>query len=82
VAAGPLVTTSDEEESSDVSLPPSPRSNVTSLNQNREACEHDHDYENVASPSGSSTAIKDMVYKMYIFTSPWFNFRWSRRSFL
>ena len=56
VAAGPLVTTSDEEESSDVSLPPSPRSNVTSLNQNREACEHDHDYENVASPSGSSTA--------------------------
>lgn len=52
VAAGPLVTTSDEEESSD-SLPPSPRSNVS---QNREACEHDHDYENVASPSGSSTA--------------------------
>lgn len=52
VAAGPLVTTSDEEESSD-SLPPTPRANVS---QNREACEHDHDYENVASPSGSSTA--------------------------
>ncbi|CAC5385493.1 unnamed protein product [Mytilus coruscus] len=53
VAAGPIVTTSDEESDS---LPPSPRSNDTSLNQNREACEHDHDYENVASPSGSSTA--------------------------
>uniref|UniRef100_K1Q688 Receptor ligand binding region domain-containing protein n=1 Tax=Magallana gigas TaxID=29159 RepID=K1Q688_MAGGI len=51
-ASGPLVTSSDEEES----LPPSPRSSVNSSSSVQHAYEHDHDYENVASPSGSSTA--------------------------
>ena len=51
-APGPLVTSSDEDES----LPPSPRSSVNSSSSVQHAYEHDHDYENVASPSGSSTA--------------------------
>ncbi|KAJ8320630.1 hypothetical protein KUTeg_002217 [Tegillarca granosa] len=66
VAPGPLVTTSDEEESD--SLPPTPRSSVTrspsvtsptcteEQQHAHEAYEHDHDYENVASPGGSSTS--------------------------
>ena len=53
-APGPLVTTSDEETDS---LPPSPRSNVTSSSSvHQESYALDHDYENVASPGGSSTA--------------------------
>ncbi|XP_061197517.1 uncharacterized protein LOC133205681 [Saccostrea echinata] len=51
-APGPLVTSSDEEES----LPPSPRSSVNSSSSIQHAYEHDHDYEPAASPSGSSTA--------------------------
>ena len=50
-AAGPIVTTSDEDE------PPTP---PESPRESREATLsptfHDHDYENVSSPGGSSTA--------------------------
>ncbi|KAK3105020.1 hypothetical protein FSP39_015310 [Pinctada imbricata] len=54
-APGPLVTTSDEEETD--SLPPSPRSSVASSSSvHQHSVELDHDYENVASPGGSSTA--------------------------
>lgn len=47
-APGPIVTTSDEEE---ISPPSSPRKSQTIS----PTC-HDHDYENIGSPGGSSTA--------------------------
>lgn len=51
-APGPIVTTSDEE---DLSPPNSPRASSRKPQTVSPTC-HDHDYENIGSPGGSSTA--------------------------